>query len=175
MEYEKRFSDLCRLLPEVHATEGKRIERFRDGMNWEIRTRISLKNYMSFHEILNDALQVEMELAECPARVEKKGRYEAFGASSQSNSRFQGRSLQLNRPSQGRFSASAARSQFSAPASMPRSLNRFGGSQGSSQGRQSDLECFRCGKRGHRAVNCRTRAVLCYRCNQMGHYASSCL
>ena len=164
-EYEKRFSDLCRLLPEVHATEGKRIERFRDGMNWEIRTRISLKSYVSFHEILNDALQVEMELAEYPVRAEKRGRCDAPGRSDQSGFRFQGRSAQSNQPSQSRFSAPAARQQVSAPVSMPRSLHRVEGSQRVSQGRQEDIECFRCGRKGHKAIRRRSRSVVCYRCN----------
>ncbi|GAA0183450.1 hypothetical protein LIER_30858 [Lithospermum erythrorhizon] len=49
-EYERRFSELCRLLLELHPSEAKKIERFHDGLTWEIRHWLSLMTFSSFHE-----------------------------------------------------------------------------------------------------------------------------
>ncbi|GAA0174564.1 hypothetical protein LIER_27932 [Lithospermum erythrorhizon] len=74
-EYERQFSELCRLLPAVHPSEAKKIERFRDGMRWEIHHRLSLMTFASFHKLRNAALKVKMELAEPEASGAKSPSY----------------------------------------------------------------------------------------------------
>ncbi|GAA0174870.1 hypothetical protein LIER_28162 [Lithospermum erythrorhizon] len=52
-EYEKRFSEFCRLLPDAFTNEKKKMDRF--------RSRLSLMVFVSFSEMLDAALQAESE------------------------------------------------------------------------------------------------------------------
>ncbi|GAA0143702.1 hypothetical protein LIER_35795 [Lithospermum erythrorhizon] len=147
-DYENMFSDLCRLLPQVHANERKKIERFLDGINWEIRTRLSFMNFVIFHEILNTTLQVELELTEFRTIGEKKGRQDIPRMSGQINSESQGRPFQHCRFSQSQFSTPATSSRFSFVGSVHRMAILSGGSLGSFQARPGDGSYFRCGRSG---------------------------
>ena len=62
--YEKRFGELCRLLPNVYPTEERRIEAFLDGLRVEIRTHMTLAHFQSFHEVRNAAFKIERDVAE---------------------------------------------------------------------------------------------------------------
>ncbi|GAA0155440.1 hypothetical protein LIER_38088 [Lithospermum erythrorhizon] len=124
-DYEKRFSELCRLLLEVHANERNKIERFSEGMNWEIRTRLSVMNFGTFHEILNATLQVDLELTEFRTIGEKRGRQDMPRMSGQINSGSQGRPSQRSRFIHNQFGTPAANSRFSSAGSMPRPSNRL--------------------------------------------------
>ncbi|GAA0159696.1 hypothetical protein LIER_16413 [Lithospermum erythrorhizon] len=135
----------------VHANEKKKIERFRDRMNWQIRTRLSLMNFVTFHEILNAALYVELELTEFQTIGEKIGRQDVPRFSGPASSGFQGRPSQRSCFSQSRYSASIANSRFSIAAYVPREFNRFGGSRGVIPGVRGNGGCFRY---GHITSNC---------------------
>ncbi|GAA0172618.1 hypothetical protein LIER_26412 [Lithospermum erythrorhizon] len=56
-EYAKRFNEPCRLLLDEHTSEKKKIERFHDGMILDIRSRLSLMTFSSFHELKNASLK----------------------------------------------------------------------------------------------------------------------
>ncbi|GAA0141777.1 hypothetical protein LIER_35457 [Lithospermum erythrorhizon] len=93
-KYERRFSELCRLLPAVYPTEEQKINRFRVGLTWEIRHQVSLLTFTSMHELRNPVLKVEMELAEPEAWGMKRVRQETFTTGGSSSSRFQRRTFQ---------------------------------------------------------------------------------
>ncbi|GAA0173848.1 hypothetical protein LIER_27372 [Lithospermum erythrorhizon] len=145
--YEERFSDLCRLIPGVYPTELQRIAGFRQGLRLQIRERLSLFTYTSFHQLRNAALQVERDIAE--SRGEKRGRSDVTGATGPYRQGFQ-RNFQQHRPgrvisvhrlfdpdfqglSQRLAAATSVSTQFGRGGSQGNRGGRFGGRQ--SQGR----------------------------------------
>ncbi|GAA0167776.1 hypothetical protein LIER_22635 [Lithospermum erythrorhizon] len=111
-------------------------------MNWEIRTRLSLMNFVTFHEILNAALHLELEPSEFQTIGEKRGREDLARFSGSTGLGFQGRPSQRSRFSQSWYNAFIANSRFSTVASVPRPFNRFGGSCGVIPGVRGNGGCF---------------------------------
>ncbi|GAA0160930.1 hypothetical protein LIER_17369 [Lithospermum erythrorhizon] len=177
-EYTNRFSELYRLLPDVHINEEKKVQRFRDGMTLDIRSRLSLMTFSSVSELKNAALRVEMEQAEFHARREntKRGRQEISRSSGQMSYEFQGKPLQRSQCSQSRFSAPAATFHFGASGSMNQPINipRTVGYQGTYKGIQEFGRCFRCGSPDHMARTCPREEIICFKCQQPGHIATHC-
>lgn len=40
--------------------------------------------------------------------------------------------------------------------------------------RKNEVQCYRCGEKGHIAKDCRSGETRCYRCNGSGHVAKDC-
>ncbi|GAA0162355.1 hypothetical protein LIER_18463 [Lithospermum erythrorhizon] len=108
------------------------------GINGELRTMFAIYRlhggardwWENVHRSLVATGQtpVEMELAECRASGEKRGRQDVFRTSGQINSEFQEHPSQRSRFSQNQFGTPAANSRFSFDGSMPRPFNRMEGS-----------------------------------------------
>ncbi|RDY09260.1 gag-pol, partial [Mucuna pruriens] len=47
-------------------------------------------------------------------------------------------------------------------------------SRGGSVGSTPPINCYRCGRPGHRAYQCEARDVTCFRCNERGHISHDC-
>ncbi|CAH2812776.1 MAG: hypothetical protein CBHOC_5434, partial [uncultured Caballeronia sp.] len=58
-EYEKHFSTLAQLVPEMVATELRKIHRFIQGLNVEIQGILAATPVKSYAEVVEKALQIE--------------------------------------------------------------------------------------------------------------------
>lgn len=172
-DYERRFSELCRLLKGDHSVGTTMIRRFQDGLHPEIRRQMSLMRYHQFHEVVDAALTVELNLAEVH-HVEKRPRYEGPRISTPAMREF-------SRPGQAepnRFSTPATSVAYS---SAPRQSVRPAGYLGGTTQTAAGVRCYRCGRMGHRSRECQwaqggqfQEGKICYRCQKLGHEAREC-
>ena len=58
-DYEKRFSELVRLVPYIQADEVIKCKRFLSGLQHQIRVHLSVVPYNRFGDLVEVALRVE--------------------------------------------------------------------------------------------------------------------
>ena len=59
LDYEKRFSELVRLVPYIQADEVLKCKRFLSGLWHQIRVHLSVVPYNRFRDLVEVALRVE--------------------------------------------------------------------------------------------------------------------
>ena len=86
-EYEKRFSELVRLVPYIQADEVLKYKRFLSGLQHQIRVHLSMVPQNRFGDLVEAALRVEQSTTTMyQSRQESKR--SALGTSQQSSDQY---------------------------------------------------------------------------------------
>ena len=162
-EYEKKFSELVRLVPYIQADEVLKCKRFLSGLQHRIKVHLSMVPQNRFGDLVEAALRVEQSpTAMYQSRHESKR--SASGASQQSSGQY---SKKRNKGSSYR-GRGAGRGAISSQGSV-RSPAAPGG------GRSSGLSfplCPTCQRR--HLGECRMNMTGCFHCGQEGHFIRNC-
>ncbi|XP_057506535.1 uncharacterized protein LOC130789736 [Actinidia eriantha] len=177
VEYEEKFIALSQFVPEMVRAEDMKCRRFEQGLDWQIRSCVSMFEINIYSELVNKAKIVERDVMEFQNRQEhfKKRRFDSGAGPSRQ------RSLDVTTTTE------QSRAQTDAGSARPG--NSRGG--GSSRGRGSwrppvrpntarsgitgGIVCYRCGVEGHMVRDCPMPWVdKCYQCGQPGHIARHC-
>ena len=162
-EYEKKFSELVRLVPYIQADEVLKCKRFLSGLQHWIRVHLSVVPHNRFGDLVEAALRVEQSTtAMYQSRQESKR--SASGASQQSSGQY---NKKRNKGSSYR-GRGAGRGAISSQGSV-RSPTAPGG------GRSSGLSfplCPTCQRR--HLGKCRMNMTGCFHCGQEGHFIRNC-
>ena len=159
-EYEKKFSELVRLVPYIQADEVLKCKRFLSGLQHRIRVYLSVVPQNRFGDLVEAALRVEKSTtAMYQSRQESKR--SAPGASQQSSGQYS-RKKSKGKGYRGR---GAGRGAISSQGSMRPPV--------ASSGTQSIPPiCHMCQKRHH--GECRRFITGCFHCGQEGHFIREC-
>ena len=160
-KYEVRFTQLSQYAPMMVATEKDKCRRFKEGLYYEIRSRITPSDLQSFQGLRAAAIRAERLIREqekyLAARKSKRS------ASSQGGE-LRGRSKKnwrQNNPAQSQTKGS----------SRPQASG-VGESRGQGSTAQPSQTCAHCG-RPH-AGECRRLTGACYGCREQGHLRRDC-
>ena len=168
-EYEAKFTELSRFVPEFVNTEEKKARRFQLGLKQWIQNRVAVLELTDYATLVQKASIVE---AGSEQSVKKKENRKRKMGSQGIGTR--------NRSLPGRFVRGAASQPARGPGfrkAPSESVGQGGGQSRAtlhSQPRAPIPECQTCGKR-HLGMCTQARAPLkCYRCDQPGHLANNC-
>ena len=161
-EYEKKFSELVRLVPYIQADEVLKCKRFLSGIQHRIRVQLSVVPQNRFGDLVETALRVEQSTtAMYQSRQESKSKRSAPGTSQQSSGQY---SRKRNK-SRGYRGRGAGRGAISSQGSV-RPLVATSGTQSIPPVRHM------CQKRHH--GECRRFSTGCFHCGQEGHFIREC-
>ena len=159
-EYEKKFSELVRLVPYIQADEVLKCKRFLSGLQHRIRVHLSVVPRNRFGDLVEAALRVEQSTtAMYQSRQESKR--SAPGASQQSSGQYN-KKRNKGRGYRGR---GAGRGAISSQGSV-RPLVASSGTQ------SIPPICHMCQKRHH--GECRRFSIGCFHYGQEGHFIREC-
>ena len=161
-EYEKKFSELVRLVLYIQADEVLKCKRFLSGLQHRIRVHLSAVPQNRFGDLVEAALRVEQSTtAMYQSRLESKSKRSAPGTSQQSSGQYS-RKKSKSRGYRGR---GASRGAISSQGSVRPPVV--------SSGTQNiPPVCQMCQKRHH--GECRRFSTGCFHCGQEGHFIREC-
>ena len=166
-EYEAKFTEFTRFVPEFVNTDAKRARRFQQGLKQWIQNRVAILEITDYATLVQKASIVEAGSEQSQKNKEvKKRKFESRGKSSAGGS-FPSKFVR------GTASQPARSTGFRRAESVSVSQ---GGKQGGvsyfSQPRPPLPDCKTCSKK-HPGI-CALRSVTCHKCGKVGHYATSC-
>ena len=159
-EYEKRFSELVRLVPYILANEVLKCKRIFSGLQHRIRVHLSVVPHNRFGDLVEASLRVEQSTtAMYQSRQESK---RSAPGTSQQSSRQYNKKRNKGRDYRGR---GAGRGAISSQGSVRPPV--------SSSGTQSVPPiCHMCQRRHH--GECKRYSIGCFQCGQEGHFIREC-
>ncbi|OWM67173.1 hypothetical protein CDL15_Pgr000625 [Punica granatum] len=189
-EYELKFTKLSRFAPTLVSDETSKCNRFLDGLNLNIRSRLSVLDISTFSDLYNKAIIAEEDLREEVAQREQCSDQPSSSGLAKSyrppkTGEFTQSFFKSKTPSQrGPLSSYHPGGAFSwteqkrGRADITRSQNCQGcGRVHSGVCRVQSGECYYCGQLGHLRNNCpelQSRVATCFRCGMRGHMARNC-
>ena len=160
LEYEKKFSELVRLVPYIQANEVLECKRFLLGLQHRIRVHLSIVAQNRFGDLVKASLRVEQSSTSLyQSRQESKR--SAPGASQQSSSQY---SKKRNK-GRGYRDRGACRGAISSQGSVRPPVS-------SSGTRSVPPVCHMCQKQHH--GECRIFSTGCFHCSQEGYFIREC-
>ena len=160
-EYERKFTELARFVPEYVNTDVKRAKRFQQGLKSWIRSKVAMFQLKTYAEVVQKAMIIEGESEHTQKEKENKKRKQIVQEGSQN----------FGYKRQG----SSQSGSTSSPRSSMGSVNQGRLNQNFNQQRtqkHSMPECSIC-KRKHLG-SCNKPNITCFKCNQKGHYSNEC-
>ena len=161
-EYEKKFSELVRLIPYIQADEVLKCKRFLSGLQHRIRVHLSVVPQNRFGELVEAALRVEQSTtAMYQSKQESKSKRRAPGTSQQSSGQYSRKKSK----SRGYRGQGAGRGAISSQGSVRLPV--------ASSGTQSITPvCHICQRQHH--GECMRFSTGCFHCGQEGHFIREC-
>ena len=161
-EYEKKFSELVRLVPYIQADEVLKCKRFLSGLQHWIRVHLSVVPQNRFGDLVEAALRVEQSTtAMYQSRQESKSKRSAPVTSQQSSGQYNRKKSK----SRGYRGQGAGRGAISSQGSVRLPV--------ASSGTQSITSvCHICQRRHH--GECMRFNTRCFHCGQEGHFIREC-
>ena len=189
-EYEVKFTKLSRFAPTLVSDETSKCSRFLDGLNLNMRSRVSVLEIPLFADLYNKAIITEEDLREevhqreqsrtrpSSSLVEGSFRPPKRGGFIQGFNR--GKSTYQQLP-QWSHEGKGMRSQ-SGGSYGGTNLSRHQNCQNCGRFHSGVCQvqsgsCFHCGRRDHLRNNCpqlRSEGVTCFRCGMKGHVLRNC-
>nr|XP_017222974.1 PREDICTED: uncharacterized protein LOC108199589 [Daucus carota subsp. sativus]XP_017246911.1 PREDICTED: uncharacterized protein LOC108218472 isoform X1 [Daucus carota subsp. sativus]XP_017246912.1 PREDICTED: uncharacterized protein LOC108218472 isoform X1 [Daucus carota subsp. sativus]XP_017246913.1 PREDICTED: uncharacterized protein LOC108218472 isoform X1 [Daucus carota subsp. sativus] len=167
-EYEAKFSELARFVPEYVNTEHKKAKRFQQGLKSWIRSRVAVFELQTYAAVVQKAMIVEGESEMSKRENDSKKR--KFERSEESQGQSSGKSKGKFR--KGSDNPTNKGFQGSKPGNVGQS-NRFSGQNQQQKGNRPPApECKTCGRK-HSGI-CNKPNITCFKCNKKGHYSSEC-
>ena len=163
-EYEKKFSELIRLVPFFAENEQEKINRFMAGLNPAVRTIVTSASHTRYGQLVEAATRVEQS-----AQTALKSKSQFSQKRSWTGS-HQGEASKMSKSGQ-RPAWSQSRQQSQRPQASQSSVRSSAGSR-SQQNWKSRPVCNRCG-RSH-SGECLQGKTGCFRCGQEGHFMRDC-
>ena len=158
--YEKRFSELVRLVPYIQADEAMKCKRFLAGLQHRIRVHLSAVPHNRFGDLVEAALRVEQSTTAMYQNRQERKR-SAPGTSQQSFGQYR-RKRNKGRGYRGR---GASRGATSSKGSVRPPV--------ASSGTQSiPPVCHMCQRPHH--GECKRYSTGCFHCGQEGHFIREC-
>ena len=159
-EYEKKFSELVRLVPYIHADEVLKCKRFLLGLQHQTRVHLSVVPHNRFGDLVEAALRVEQSItAMYQSRQESKR--SAPGASQQSSGQY----IKKRNKGRGYKGRGAGRGAISSQGLVRPPV--------ASSGTQSIPPIFHMCQRRHHG-ECRRFSIGCFHYGQEGHFIREC-
>ena len=161
-DYEKKFSELVRLVPYIQADEAMKCKRFLVGLQHRIRVHLFTVPHNRFGDLVEAALRVEQSTtAMYQSRQESKSKRSAPGTSQQTSGQYS-RKKSKGKGYRGR---GAGRGAISSQGLVRPPV--------ASSGTQSIPPiCHMCQKRHH--GECKRFITGCFHCGQEGHFIREC-
>ncbi len=150
--YQREFLELSRYAEEDIATDARRQEKFREGLHPDIKLTLLVQDYADFATLVNKAIQVETGLQEYK---DSSKRNRDMGSSSGSSA--QKRKIWIPN-NMYHAPAPTPRPSYAAPRlppPPPRQPRLPAPPPRVPPSRPEDGLCFKCGRPGHRARDCR--------------------
>ena len=168
-EYEAKFTELSRFVPEFVSTEEKKARRFQQGLKPWIQNRVAILELTDYATLVQKAMIVEVGSEQMQKEREKKGikrKSMSMGGGSA------GRSFPT-RFNRGAVSLPGRNTGFKRPMSVSVSQ---GGQKSrmsySNQSRPPLPACHTCGRMHF--GECKGKPVTCFKCGKVGHYSHKC-
>ena len=161
-EYEKKFSELVRLVPYIQADEVLKCKRFLSRLQHRIRVHLSVVPQNRFGDLVEAALRVEQSTTTMyQSRQESKSKRSAPVTSQQSSGQYSRKKSK----SRGYRGQGAGRGAISSQGSVRLPV--------ASSGTQSITPvCHICQRRHH--GECMRFNTGCFHCGQEGHFTREC-
>ncbi|KAH7836858.1 hypothetical protein Vadar_006574 [Vaccinium darrowii] len=154
-------------------TDEKKCRRFKAGLERNVRTRLTSYKQANYADLVDMARKVGRDVEQMLDKREqsKKSKMEAGQASqaSKSGGYYKSGSRFQHLKGQGDFKQPSGQGQVASKPSMGRG--------GSSGGRGTSFQCYRCGSPKHGIRDCPEagKGVKCYNCGETGHISKQCL
>ncbi|KAL8147950.1 hypothetical protein AgCh_005326 [Apium graveolens] len=194
-EYEAKFTELSRFVPEFLSTEEKKARRFQQGLKPWIPNRVAILELTDYATLVQKATIVEAGSEQIQKEREKKGikrKSMSMGGGSAGRSfptRFNrgvvslpGKNTGFKRPMSVSVSQSGQKSTMSYynQSRPPLPACNTCGRMHTGECKGKPVTCFKCGREGHYSTKCpsSTPAVIlnttCHQCGRPGHWKREC-
>ncbi|XP_074361571.1 uncharacterized protein LOC141701857 [Apium graveolens] len=187
-EYEAKFIELSRFVPQLVGTEEQKAERFQQGLKEWIQNRLAILEITDYATLVQKATIIEVgsEMKQKMKQTKKRkfeGRSRSVGGESFPSKFVRGMASQPNRSTGFRGSriVSVARSEnqtgmsYHSQPRPPLPEYKSCGKRHYGQCMQKSVTCFKCGKIGNYATACNQEAAKCFQCGKTGHMKKDCL
>ncbi len=138
VEYEAKFIELSRFAPHMVDTEEHKVDKFLDGLNFNIRKRLTTANITEYKTLVHTAKRVERDVHELAGRRAQ-------------NKANKGKKFQNNQP--GKVNPHPSSFKRNVPATPGRNQCAKCWRFHSGECRSGSTACYRCGKHGHFMVD----------------------
>ncbi|KAL8091503.1 hypothetical protein AgCh_033936 [Apium graveolens] len=187
-EYEAKFTELARFVPDQVDTDEKKARRFEQGLKFWIQNRVAMFELTSYVAVVQKAMVIESRSDMSQKGKDGKKRKIETSEGGQQSSNFQGhfnkrpgfqgnRNVGFKRPQsgnrgQGNHFQNSIQQRSNRP---PMPDCKFCGRKHSGICKANSV-CYKCNMKGHHAHECRNQMqeVTCFRCGKTGHYANNC-
>ena len=156
-EYAAKFSELSRFVPWVATNPQEKSRRFKLGLHNEIKRHMMGKSYDQYEVLVEKARRIELDCIAMHNQPGKRSWSDNKIDQSKKKSRAQGN----DKPDGNKKKKTAPQ--------CPKCQKFHYGECLKGKG-----VCYKCGKAGHVAKDCRVEAVTCFTCGQKGHRSPEC-
>lgn len=165
LEYEKKFTELSRFVNKYVHTDEEKAQRFQQGLEPWIRSRVSMFEINNYSGVVQKAAIIENDGVQARKNRENKKRKGQFrGPRNEEGSPPKGSVKRIGFHKGGNFQKRNDGNKKQG--NKPHNRGQEGGNQ------PQRVECKHCGKM-HLGI-CNKLNMTCFKCNQKGHLANEC-
>ncbi|XP_074323559.1 uncharacterized protein LOC141660471 [Apium graveolens] len=175
IDYEAKFTELARFIPEQVDTDEKRAKRFQQELKPWIRSRVAVFKLTTYTAVVQKAMIIEGE-SEASQKENRPGSFQNRsnrrpGFHARENVNFR-RTEQGNQRRGNRLPSPNQQRVIRPPIADCRTC----GKKHTGVYNKLNIMCFKCKQKGHYSGECPTgkTEVTCFQCGRKGHIAKGC-